>query len=282
MQDKSKAILLMIGSVLSFTLMTISIRFSGDLPVVVKLLFRNLISLIVTFYALKQAKVRLFGLPQNRKYLILRSLCGITGMGLFFYSIENLHLTDASILSKLSPFFVTLFAFIFLKEHIKKYQLVALLLVFMAAVMVIKPRFDLSILPALAGFTGAAAAGGAYTLVRFLNGTEKPATIIFFFSFVSLIIITPPALYYFEAPSLEQYIYLILIGIFATLGQFGLTFAYRYSEASEVSLYSYFHIIFAALADYIVWGEVSDNYSILGGIIIIASSIWVYLKKRKN
>lgn len=282
MTDRSKAILLMIGSVLSFTLMTVSIRFSGDLPVVVKLLFRNLVSLAVTFYALRQARVRLFGLPENRKFLILRSLCGITGMGLFFYSIENLHLTDASILSKLSPFFVTFFAYIFLKENIKKYQIIALILVFGAAMLVIKPKFDLSVIPAVAGFTGAAAAGAAYTLVRFLNGTEKPATIIFFFSFVSLIIISPLAIYYFQIPTPEQFLYLILIGVFATLGQFGLTFAYRFSEASEVSFYSYFHIIFAAAADFIIWGEIADIFSIIGGSIIIATSFWVYLKKRKS
>lgn len=281
MKSNSKAVLFMIGSVLSFTLMTIAIKMSGDLPVAVKLFFRNLISLAVTFWALRQSRVRLFGLKQNRKLLLLRSLFGITGMALFFYSIEFLHLTDASILSKLSPFFVTLFAFIFLKEKIKKYQIIALIIVFSASVLVIKPKFDLSILPALGGFLGAAAAGAAYTLVRFLNGTEKPATIIFFFSFISLIIITPLAIYFFEMPSPSQWFYLLLIGVFATLGQFGLTYAYRYSEASDVSFYSYTHILFAAAADYAVWGEVSDIYSLFGGALIISTSLWVFLKKKQ-
>ncbi|MDC1068664.1 DMT family transporter [Candidatus Kapabacteria bacterium] len=282
MSNKSKSILLMIGSVLAFTLMTISIKYSGDLPIPVKLLFRNLVSLLVTFWALKQSNTRLLGLPQNRKYLFYRSLLGITGMGLFFYSIENLHLTDASILSKLSPFFVTLFAFLFLKEKIKKYQIISLIIVFSSAMLVIKPRFDLSILPALGGFIGAAAAGGAYTLVRFLNGTEKPATIIFFFSLISLIIISPLSIYYFEIPSANQLIFLILIGVFATLGQFGMTFAYRYSAASEVSFYSYIHIIFAALADYLIWGEVADSLSLLGGLLIIVTSLIIFLKNKSS
>lgn len=242
-----------------------------------KLLFRNLISLFITFWILRQGRVRLFGLKENRKFLVLRSLLGITGMGMFFFSIENLHLTDASILSKLSPFFVTLFAFLFLKENIKKIQVYALFVVFGAAMLVIKPKFDLSILPGLAGLIGAAAAGGAYTLVRFLNGTEKPATIIFFFSFISLIVISPFVAIYFQLPTDEQLIYLVLIGIFATLGQFAMTFAYRFSPASEVSFYSYFHIIFAAAADFLVFNEIVDLWSIIGGLIILAISFILFL-----
>ena len=103
----------------------------------------------------------------------------------------------------------------------------------------IKPKFDLSILPALAGFIGAAAAGGAYTLVRYLNSTEKPATIIFFFSIFSVAILTIPAIIFYEQPSILQLVYLLLTGVFAALGQFGLTFAYRYAPANEVSFYSW-------------------------------------------
>lgn len=282
MSDKSKSIIFMLASALSFTLMTVSIRYSGDLPIVEKLWFRNLVSLFITFWILRQGRFSLFGKPENRKFLILRAFLGITGMSLFFYTIEYLHLTDASILSKLSPFYVTLFATLFLGEKIKRYQIPALIIVFSAAMLVVKPKFDLSILPALAGFVGAAAAGGAYTLVRYLNKTEKPATIIFVFSIVSIIILTPPTLYFYQIPDLVQLLFLLLTGVFAASGQFGLTFAYRFSPATEVSFYSYFQILFAAAADFIFWGEVSDTYSIIGGVIIIMVSLFIFLKNRKT
>ena len=48
----------------------------------------------------------------NMKYFILRSLFGTIGILCNFYAIDHLVLADASMLNKMSPFFVLLFSWL--------------------------------------------------------------------------------------------------------------------------------------------------------------------------
>jgi drug/metabolite transporter (DMT)-like permease len=99
-------------------------------------------------------------------------------------------------------------------------------LVFAAATLIIKPKFDLSVLPALAGFVGAAVAGAAYTLVRYLGSREKPATIVFFFSLISVLGMIPAVAANFVMPKWLEFAALLATGVFAAGGQFGLTYTF--------------------------------------------------------
>jgi drug/metabolite transporter (DMT)-like permease len=282
MENKTKAVILMLISSLAFACSAAAVKLSGDLPVFEKVFFRNILAVVIAFIVIRKQKHRMFGKKENQKYLMIRSLLGVIGMVLYFYAISNLYLADSAMLHKLFPFFVTIFAAIFLKEKISKIQIPALIIVFLAALLIIKPRFDYSIFPALAAFGTAVISGGTYTLVRFLRNREKPATIVFYFSFVSFVILSPLVLLDYKPPSSIQWFYLLMIGVFGAIGQFTLTYAYRYGKASEIAIYNYSNIIFAGLIGFALWLEIPDLLSIIGGIIIIVSSIIVFTYNSKN
>ena len=282
MENKKKAVILMLISSLAFACSAAAVKLSGNLPVFEKVFFRNILAVIIAFIALKQSNDPIFGKKENQKFLLLRSLLGVLGMIMYFYAISNLYLADSAMLHKLFPFFVTLFAAVFLKEKLSKIQIPALIVVFLAALLIIKPRFDYSIFPALAGFGTAVFSGGTYTLVRFLRTREKPATIVFYFSFISLITLSPFILLDYQPPTPNQWFYLLLIGVFAAIGQFSLTYAYRYGKASEIAVYNYTNIIFAGIIDFLLWQEIPDLLSFLGGFVIIAVSIFVFVYDSKR
>jgi len=230
-----------------------------------------------------QVRVPLFGKWENQKYLMSRSLLGLLGVALLFYAIGHITLTDANILSRLNPAFVTLFSCWFLKEKISKLQWPALVVIFICAVLVVKPSFDLTVVPALCAVGTAICAGGTYTIIRFLKGREEPATIVFYFSFISVAGMIPFVCYNFVMPNPVQLAWLIAIGISASFGQFGLTLAYKYSKAAEVSIYSYSTIIFAALLGFVFENEVPDALSVIGGIGIVGTAVvlFCYNKRKK-
>ncbi|MCK5835583.1 MAG: DMT family transporter [Lentisphaeria bacterium] len=284
----SKGITCMLISALAFTFMSVFVRLAGDLPTFEKVFFRNSVSMVVALgmiVKLRGTGVKLFGHQKNQPLLLVRSLLGVSGVALNFWAIKYLVLADSTMLSKISPFFVTIFAVIFLKEKLSKFQIPALFIVFFSALLIIKPQFDAAVLPALAGFLGAAAAGGAYTIIRSLKGKEEPATIIFYFSFFSVVTSFPIMIAQgFIVPSYEQLFYLLMIGISASFGQFGITMAYKYAPAAEVSIYNYSSIIFAILIGFLFWGEIPDGWSILGGCIIIgtALSLFIYNHRKRT
>lgn len=79
MEKKSKAVIYMLLSALFFAFMAAMVKLSGDVPVLEKVFFRNLISLFVAFGALKNSNGSIFGKKENQKYLIARSFLGLTG-----------------------------------------------------------------------------------------------------------------------------------------------------------------------------------------------------------
>jgi len=266
----------MLISSLAFAGSAAAVKLSGDLPVFEKVFFRNILAVLIAFIAIRRKGDRLWGEKKNRLILLIRSLLGIAGMAMYFYAIQNLYLADSAILHKLFPFFVTIFAAIFLKEKLTKIQIPGMMIAFIASMLIIKPKFDYSVFPALAAFGTALLSGGTYTMVRYLRDKETPATIVFFFSFMSLVILSPLVLLDFQLPTIEQWIYLFMIGLFAAIGQFSLTYAYRYGKASEIAVYNYVNIIFAALLGFLIWQEVPDILSIIGGIVIIGISVIIF------
>ena len=283
MQNKTKSLVFILLSSLSFAFMSVVVKDLKDVPVMEKVFFRNLVSLIITLFVIRSFKSEIWGRAENRKFLILRSLFGLSGVLLYFYAISNMNLADSSMLNKISPFFVTLFAILYLKEKVYSQQIVALVFVFGAAMLIIKPRFDLSVLPSLSGFLSAISAGAAYTVVRFLGiRKEKPKTIIFYFSLISVIAILPFVVMDFHIPTVNEFFKLVLIGCFAAGGQFGLTYAYKYAKASEVSIFNYTNILFAGVLGYVFWREIPDTLSLIGSAIIIGISIYIFFFNRRN
>ncbi len=281
MQNKSKGIICMLASALAFTFMGVAVKSAGDIPIFQKVFFRNFVSFFVALYIIKKSNASLFGQKKNMPLLTLRSLLGLSGVMLNFYAIGKLPLADSSMLNKLSPFFVTIFAFIFLKEKLDKMQVFALIGAFIASLLVIKPEFSMAMLPGLAGFLSAISAGAAYTIIRHLSKDEEPATIVFYFSMVSLIGALPLMLMNFVMPTVIEWFWLFGTGFFASIGQFMVTMAYKYAPAGEVSVYNYSSIVFSIIVGFLLWRELPDLYSFVGGLIIIIIAYGIYRYNKK-
>ena len=214
-----------------------------------------------------------FGPTPHLGLLLLRSLAGLGGVSLYFYAIGHLTLADASMLNKVSPFFVTLLAAVFLGERITRRVGGGLVLAFAGALLVMKPAFDLQPLPALAGLGSAFCAGLAYTVVRHLKGRVQPRRIVFYFSLVSTLATTPLLVLWPVMPQGWQWVWLLGTGVFAAGGQVFLTLAYHNAPAGQVSIWSYNHVLFALLIGLVVWGEQPGLVSIGGGVLIILAAL---------
>ena len=275
LSNRTKGVLFIIMSAFGFAMMSAFVKLSGDLPSFQKTFFRNITSCIIAFGIILVKKESFFGKLENQKILILRSLFGTLGIVFNFYAIDKLVLSDANMLNKLSPFFVIIFSALFLKEKINFKQGLAIIIAFIGALFIIKPQFNFDIIPSLIGVCGAICAAAAYTCLRVLGSREKYYTIVFYFSFFSTIVILPFML------TLVQFLYLILAGIFASIGQFGITIAYKYAKAKEISIFDYSNIIFSAIISFILFGVLPDYLSIIGYLVIFSVSLYMFLYNKK-
>lgn len=279
-----KGIFCIIIAGFGFALMSLFVKLSGDLPSMQKGFFRNIIAVFISSIPLiKHWKV--IHVPKNKigwLVLISRSVFGTIGLVLNFYAISHISLADSSIIQKLSPFIILILSYIFFKEDMTKFQVFAIIIAFIGIVFIIKPSgSDIISMGALAALLGAFSSGVAYTCVRYL-GTHNISGefIIFFFSSLSSLMLLPYLIFDYKTMSSYQLLMLLLTGISATIGQYGVTFAYKFAAAKNISVFDYSQVLFSGIFGYIFFGEFPDFQSLIGYFIVVSVGIVLVLRSK--
>ena len=279
-----KGIFCIIIAGFGFALMSLFVKLSGDLPSMQKGFFRNIIAVFISSIPLiKHWKV--INIPRNNTgwlVLISRSVFGTIGLVLNFYAISHISLADSSIIQKLSPFIIIILSYIFFKEEMTRFQVFAIIIAFIGITLIIKPSGNNIIsMGALAALLGALCAGIAYTCVRYL-GTHNISGefIIFFFSSLSSLMLLPYLILDYRTMTYYQLSMLLLAGISATIGQYGVTFAYKFAAAKNISVFDYSQVLFSGIFGYMFFGEFPDFQSLIGYIIVISVGIVLVLRSK--
>ena len=279
-----KGILCIIIAGFGFALMSLFVKLSGDLPSIQKGFFRNIIAVFISSIPLiKHWKV--INIPRNNTgwlVLISRSVFGTIGLVLNFYAISHISLADSSIIQKLSPFIIIILSYIFFKEEMTRFQVFSIIIAFIGITLIIKPSGNNIIsMGALAALLGALCAGIAYTCVRYL-GTHNISGefIIFFFSSLSSLMLLPYLILDYRTMTYYQLSMLLLAGISATIGQYGVTFAYKFAAAKNISVFDYSQVLFSGIFGYMFFGEFPDFQSLIGYVIVISVGIVLVLRSK--
>lgn len=280
LSERTKAVVCILISAFGFAMMNVFVRLAGDLPSIEKSFFRNLVSLVVAFVLLWRSGQRSLRWGKgNLPYLLVRSAAGTLGILCNFYAVDHLLLANASMLNKMSPFFVLIFSYFLLKEKLTPTQVGVVVVAFLGSLLIVKPVLsNLALGPSLLGLLGGICAGLAYTMVRRLGlRGERGAYIVFFFSAFSCLSVLPWTVTHFVPMTGQQLAMLLLAGAAATVGQFGITAAYTHAPAREVSVFDYSQVIFAALLGFAIFGDVPDWLSVWGYILIIGAAVVIFL-----
>lgn len=281
LNNKRKAIFFMITASFFFTSMNMFGKLASGVTPYQKTFITNVVATIIVSIIILKRKALFLGHKENRKYLFIRGLMGTLSICAFYFSLDYLLLSDATMLNKLSPFFAIIFSFLYLKEKITGRQLIFLLLAFFGSLFVIKPHFDSSIIPSIMGILAALTAGLAYTMIRVIGDKEDFFTVILSFTGIATIVCFPFMFIHTEGLTTQNIIYMILAGICFMLGQVFLTLAYRNAPASEISMFDYVGLIIAAIYGFVLFSEIPDYLSVIGYIIIIFASFCNIMSKKQ-
>lgn len=283
-KNKNKGVFFIVAAALGFSLMSMFVKLAGNLPPFQKAIFRNAVAFIFFFFIMLKKKKSFKPQKANAKDLIFRCLFGTIGIICNFYAVSHLVLADANMLNKLSPFFAIICSIFILKEKPTAMQIIGVIIAFFGSVFIIKPSFaNTSLVPSLIGLIGGLCAGIAYTFVRRLGqNKEDSSLIILFFSGASTLLCAPFVILNYEPMTKAQTVFLVCAGISACLGQYGITKAYLYAPAKEISVYDYSQVIFAAIIGYFVFNQTPDILSVAGYIMICSAGIAMFLYNKKK
>ena len=281
--NRRKGILFILMAAFFFSLMSVFVRLSGDVPTMQKAFFRNIVAAFVALVILLRSGQRVSLKRENLPPLLLRSIFGTIGILANFWTVDNLGIADANMLNKLSPFFAILMSIFILGEKPNRIEWLSVLLAFIGAAFVAKPSSGIISLPALVGILGGFTAGTAYTFVRKagLQGVKGPIVVAFFSTFSTLVLL-PNLLLNYTPMSARQLIFLILAGCSAAGGQLSVTAAYQHAPARDISVFDYSQVVYAAVFGIVLFGELPDVWSVIGYVIIIGTAFakWYLLTQR--
>lgn len=280
--NRTKGILFILSAAFFFSLMTVFVRLSGDVPTMQKAFFRNIVAAFLAAFILMRSGEKFYIPRTSLMDMFLRCSIGTMGILCNFWAVDHMRIADANILNKLSPFFAILMSIFILKERPNRVEWLSVLLAFIGAAFVAKPGAGIASFPALVAILGGFTAGTAYTYVRKLGlSSVKGPVIVFSFSVFSTLILLPNILLNYHPMSVKQFVFLVLAGCSAAIAQLSVTAAYQNAPARDISVFDYSQVVYAAMFGFLLWGEIPDALSFLGYAIIIGTAFgkWYWMMK---
>lgn len=265
------AVAWMIAAGVSFTVLVVAVReLSDSLPTAEILFFRSAFSVALLLPWLFRAG---FGAVATRRPVGhgLRCLSTFAAMMMWFHAVGLTALADAVAIQSTYPLFTILLAALALGERPTAMRLAATGVGFAGMLLIVRPGF-IEIGPSTLMLLGASVCYAlSNTFVKHLSDTE-PANRMVFIQNASLAVLSAaPAAYFWVTPPLAETPWIVALVLSGLSAHMCLTRALGLGEASLVMPFDYLRLPFAAILGFLLYFEVPDWPTILGGLIICAS-----------
>ncbi len=196
-----------------------------------------------------------------------------------FWVLTVLPLAYVTAISFSKPLFITVLAVLFLGERLRLRRSIAALVGFLGVLVMVNPTalgpIGATPLAALAALAVAMVMAVGVIQVKKLAETEHPNTIIFYTNLAVMLMSGVPTLLFWVPPDGAQWALLLLLGLVGLAAQTCFIRAYRAADASFVAPFEYVRILTAALAGYLFFDEVPDQWTVLGALLITASTLYI-------
>jgi drug/metabolite transporter (DMT)-like permease len=247
--------------------------------------FLVLLPIAAAFGLLHRPDIREMGLHLIRGFMILAAtFC-------FFSAIRFMPIADAMAIFFVEPFLLTFMGALILKEPLGWRRILACVVGFSGALLVIKPSF--AEFGWIAAFPlGTALFFGIYLLLtRTMTQRIHPVTLQVYTS-AGALLLALPILMIFEGSGVAPldpvwpkgvYVwYLLGVGISSVVAHLFLSFAFQNAPASTLAPLQYLEIVSATILGFLVFSDLPDWLTVLGILIIVGSGIYVFHREQVN
>jgi drug/metabolite transporter (DMT)-like permease len=247
-------------------------------PLLILLIQFSVTSLILAPVVISKSGLRAI-IPNQIFAQILRSVFMTTGVGLFYWAINYIHIADATAMVFVSPLIVTALSPSILGEPLGFRRTIAVVVGFIGVLIILRPTMEGD----RTGYFIALAAGfflaAFYIASRKLAITTPILESTFYTSFISLLLILPLLSTYWSTPNFSDLIIFFGFTILATLGQILMVSAFSFATASVIAPFVYTQIIWATIVGYFLFGVFPDREAWLGIAIVASAGVYIAVRE---
>jgi len=272
----------MVAASFFFALMAVGIKYASQSFNTAEIVFyRGLVSMLFMAVVVRARGVALTT-PVPAMHLT-RSVVGVLSMSAWFYAIAHLPLATAMTLNYMSSVWVAAFivggAMLYGRAERQGPLLVVVLLGFAGVLLTLRPTIDHhQLFSGVIGLLSGMGAALAYMQVTALGRVGEPEErTVFYFSVGTTVVgaagmLLTPTTPWTEV-GLQDALWVLPIGILASLGQWSMTRAYAKGATLVVASMQYSGIVFASVFSLTLFGDRISSMGWLGIATIVASGV---------
>ena len=212
---------------------------------------------------------------------ILRGLCVFASSVCVFTALKTLPLTVVTSISFAAPLLVALLAGPVLGEKLGPRRAMAIAVGFIGVLVITRPGTE-GFQPGMWIALGAAVSNTAYFMItRVLSRHDAPETTHFITGLVGMLVSMPLAVPVWETPtSADTWLVIAFIGFTGAGAHWLLILAHKHAPASVLSPFFYTQLVFAAVIGAVIFHNVPDRWTVLGGSIVMGSGLYLLYRER--
>ena len=211
----------------------------------------------------------------------VRGLCMFGASFCVTSALVTLPMTVVTSINFAAPLLVALLAGPVLGETLGPRRVGAIIVGFLGVLVITRPG-TAGFQPGMWLALGAAICSAAYFLLtRLLSRHDAPETTHFYTGLIGTLVGLPLALPVWHAPAtIQTWLVIASLGVGGAGAHWLLILAHKQAPASVLSPFFYAQLPFAAVVGGVLFGNVPDRWTIIGGGIVIGSGLYLLYRER--
>jgi len=211
-----------------------------------------------------------------------RSALLLGSTALNFFALRYLQLDEALAILFSTPFLVALLCGPLLGEWVGWRRWAAISVGFLGVLLVARPGFGGLHPAALLSFARAICYALYVISTRVLARTDSSETTLFYSNLVGAVAMLPIIPFVWTRPDNSFVVALmVLIGALGSGGHYLLICGHRLAPASTLAPFIYTQMVWTTTLGFLVFGQVPHRWTIIGGLVVIASGLYLLNRERK-
>ena len=201
----------------------------------------------------------------------------------FFFGLASLDLVTALMLAYISPVLIVLTASVLLGESVSLKRWLGVTIAFSGVLIILNPK-DFEIQPAMIAILLSMVCWALLSISnRQLSDRIDPSVLGFYTTPISVLVAASLMYDNWNNPTAAEWALYILMAIFGALTQYFAALAYKYAQAGAIAPLEYSNLIWAAMAAWLIWGDLPGPVIWAGGaLIIIGGTVSLRVKEAQT
>ena len=224
--------------------------------------------------------------PRAPRLQLMRGLFHAGGMTLWFAALPMVSMAELTAIGFTGPLFICVGAVLFLKERMTGARWAAVIVGFSGVLLVVSPwkgaGFSGVSFGILLMLTSAPVFAGSFLIAKALTRFDRPDVVVLWQHIWVSVLLLPVAIVYWAMPSAAQWGLLVVCGVLGAAGHYCMTRAFRVADISAVQSVKFLELVWASITGFIIFGTLPGFWTVVGGAIIFASTLWLARRETRS